>query len=332
MPGTHKGGSLVERLEELEASFERYCKRNDDRLSDKITSEVDRLRSELTASGVLLTPDAADEASAPCTSLTSAVFPWRAELSLLEARLVAQLSSEVESEVSKMRSELLKGRVLQEAALPKAPTLGDTSGPVLLNETEHPDVEQQLVRTNAVDDQTVEAISELVLERVRAHESIRNVEEQHEVLRQSLRDLLTRLDQSTGPSVSSRDFASLCDKFNESVALNRQVDLQLRHQRQQRNQDYTSLITRLVNVEQVLLSLDQGKIDPANSWVSGLQHTGEANEATLQFLPSQQSGQTEVPSESGSDPGTLMPLHQAVARLQELIGTDNHVAQPDQAV
>jgi hypothetical protein len=154
----------------------------------------------------------------------------------------------------------------------------------------------------------VSAIAERVLERVREDESIRLVKQQYQELKGNLQDLLLRLDSgathdqtTSSTSIDLREFDSLRDVVNESVKLNRSLGLELRHQRQQRNQDVAGMSSRLEAIERSL---------------SGNRPDDSAPDGSAGVVLS--TVEQDDPTTTLDDPAAMFNLEQAALRLQEL--------------
>merc|ERR1712224_989427 len=84
---------------------------------------------------------------------------------------------------------------------------------------------------------------------------IRHMEEQHLALKQTLNELILRLDSNaSGNGISPLDFSALRETVNEIVKV---LGQELRNQRQQRNQDYSAIAIRLESLEHTVLNIEK---------------------------------------------------------------------------
>merc|ERR1719506_2142177 len=127
--------------------------------------------------------------------------------------------------------------------------------------------EQSGQELRSVDERASEWLAnttEHVLSCVQADERLQRLRSDCQSIQETLSSLVLRLDRSGNFSgqeglstVNNRDFTALRNTVNESVKLNRSLGLELRHQRQQRNQDFSSMATRLEALERNVIHLGQ---------------------------------------------------------------------------
>jgi len=265
------------------------CAELEDRLSAKLYDRLNQLQSELSAGTVFL--------NGP-HGVVSADYT-------VDGTVDADMKSDVSAD-----------RVLQEST-----ALGGTSPASDITSAAGKGSSAQ----SCVNDQVVEALSGVVLESVKAHESFQHVEQQYQALKLALTSVVARLDKVRAANVSSEDLCKLRDKLDDCVTANQSVSFEVRQQRLQHNRDYSTLTQRLESLEQGLMLMDSS------------QSLLDARLAACEPQVSPTSGSLLDPlkpraspsSRSRSEPIDGQGLAEVVARLQELAGAGMLSLQPE---
>jgi hypothetical protein len=165
------------------------------------------------------------------------VSPYAASDMTVRLEMAAQIQN-TESEIQRLRDDLLEGGLL-------LPGTAD----VLVDERGSSSTERlsPMIRT----------VSEAVLKQVKADDDLRQMQQEQEVLRQSLQDITTwaSAQSDKGDAVKcgcDQGIHNLQDTINEVVTV---VGLELQQQRQQRIDDARSFTLRLDSLEHSLTEL-----------------------------------------------------------------------------
>jgi hypothetical protein len=257
------------------------CAELEDRLSTKLYDRLSQLQSELSAGTVFL--------NGP--------------------RGVVSADYTVDADI---KSDVSADRVLHEstALVDSASPASDITSAAGKGSSAH----------SCVNDQVVEALSGVVLESVKAHESFQHVDQQYQALKLALTSVVARLDKVRAANVSSEDLCKLRDTLDDCVTTNQSVSFEVRQQRLQHNRDYSTLTQRLENLEQGVMLMDSSK-----SRLDAHLAAGEPPVSQLDPLKPRASPSSWSRSEPIDGPG----LAEVVSRLQELAGAGMLSLQPE---
>lgn len=217
------------------------CSSVEQRAASKIKEaclEVSKLKSELVESGLLLSsaPESTGDVAKPCQSIA------------------AQLENAC-GEIRKLRCELIDTGVLMDP-MPQVDAYGENGAGAVSS--------ADVFAGHGKQSPLVYAISTEVLKNVRADDCIRHMEEQHLALKQTLGELISRLDhvdssvrdacEPSSSLISPLEFSALRETVNEIVKV---LGQELRSQRQQRNQDYSAIANRMEGLESTVLNIEK---------------------------------------------------------------------------